>query len=471
MSQFVATLVEVLRSLWLGLRSNLPEGGALRDDVWRSRHRGLLLLLWLHIPVILGWALRAKGSLVHGVAEAIVVAAVAMLASWSRLSRRTRAALVSLGLLSCSALLVHLSGGVIEVHFHFFVMVAIISLYQDWTPFLLAISYVIVHHGLLGVLVPTKVYNHPAAWANPWKWALIHGGFVTATSIASLINWRLSERMYQREQAAVRQSVAAQESIRLRDQYLSIVAHELKTPLTSLLGNAQLLQRRMSQDGNLSERHERPLQVVLDQTSKLNRMIETLLDLSRIENNRLRIDAAVVDANQLVRSVVEAMQPVLIRHTLDVKLPDEPLFVMGDAFRLEQVLQNLVQNAIKYSPEGGTVGIVVDTWNEQVMMSVTDNGIGIPSTALPQLFTRFYRGPNVNSEQISGLGIGLYVVKEIVDVHGGDVDVESVEGQGSTFRVSLPRRRAQSGDVYPAPSVEDDVPIPPLHPVSSASLP
>ncbi len=301
--------------------------------------------------------------------------------------------------------------------------------------------------------------------------ALIHGGFVTATSIASLINWRLSERMYQREQAAVRQSVAAQESIRLRDQYLSIVAHELKTPLTSLLGNAQLLQRRMSQDGNLSERHERPLQVVLDQTSKLNRMIETLLDLSRIENNRLRIDAAVVDANQLVRSVVEAMQPVLIRHTLDVKLPDEPLFVMGDAFRLEQVLQNLVQNAIKYSPEGGTVGIVVDTWNEQVMMSVTDNGIGIPSTALPQLFTRFYRGPNVNSEQISGLGIGLYVVKEIVAVHGGDVDVESVEGQGSTFRVSLPRRRAQSGDVYPAPSVEDDVPIPPLHPVSSASLP
>ncbi|MDP9315916.1 MAG: hypothetical protein M3R24_34515 [Chloroflexota bacterium] len=170
MSQFVATLVEVLRSLWLGLRSNLPEGGALRDDVWRSRHRGLLLLLWLHIPIILGWAMRAKGSLVHGVAEAIVVVAVAMLASWSRLSRRTRAALVSLGLLSCSALLVHLSGGVIEVHFHFFVMVAIISLYQDWTPFLLAISYVIVHHGLLGVLVPTKVYNHPAAWANPWKW-------------------------------------------------------------------------------------------------------------------------------------------------------------------------------------------------------------------------------------------------------------------------------------------------------------
>jgi diguanylate cyclase (GGDEF)-like protein len=98
-----------------------------------------------------------------------------------------------LGLITCSAVLVHLSGGVIETHFHFFVMIGVITLYQDWLPFGLALGYVVVHHGLLGALRPAEVYNHPAAWRHPWTWALIHGGFVLAASVAYLVNWRLSE--------------------------------------------------------------------------------------------------------------------------------------------------------------------------------------------------------------------------------------------------------------------------------------
>src|SRR4029079_18624069 len=109
--------------------------------------------------------------------------------------RRFRASAASAGLISASGMLVHLSGGYIEMHFHFFVALIIIALYQDWAPFLLALGYVVLEHGVLGALVPTMVYNHPDGWAHPWKWAVIHGVFVLAASIACLLNWRLHEAL------------------------------------------------------------------------------------------------------------------------------------------------------------------------------------------------------------------------------------------------------------------------------------
>src|SRR5581483_1571544 len=118
---------------------------------------------------------------------------MAMLASWPRTGRRFRAVSACVGLLTSSAILVHLSGGYIEMHFHFFVMVPLMALYQDWVPFLAAIAYVVIHHGTVGVLDPDQVYNHPAAWASPWRWAAIHGVFVLGTSVVSCITWRLNE--------------------------------------------------------------------------------------------------------------------------------------------------------------------------------------------------------------------------------------------------------------------------------------
>lgn len=129
----------------------------------------------------------------HGVLESVAIALAALLAGQERWGRRFCAVAATLGLMTSSAILVHLSGGYIEMHFHFFVMVGIITLYQDWTPFLLAISYVIVHHGMVGVLHPSSVYNHADAWAHPWRWAAIHGSFVLAASAASLTAWRLNE--------------------------------------------------------------------------------------------------------------------------------------------------------------------------------------------------------------------------------------------------------------------------------------
>ena len=175
------------------IRQLLPEGGTLPEASWWRRHRGIVILLALHaagLPLI--GIIRGYG-VAHSLLEGAVVAVMVGLASWGRLSPRARSAMASFGLLTSSGLLVHFSGGLIEMHFHFFVMVAVIALYQDWVPFLLAVGYVVVHHGAVGVLDPTAVYNHPAAWANPWKWAGIHGGFILTESVACLSAWRISE--------------------------------------------------------------------------------------------------------------------------------------------------------------------------------------------------------------------------------------------------------------------------------------
>ncbi len=230
----------------------------------------------------------------------------------------------------------------------------------------------------------------------------------------------------------------AQEAIRLRDVFFSIAAHEFKTPLTSLYGQAQLLQRRAEREGSLSERDRRSITVVVAQASRLNQMVTAMLDVSRLELGKLSIERADLDLGALTRRVVEEIQPTLSQHTVVCEGPDGPLPVAGDALRLEQVLQNLIGNAVKYSPFGGLVQVQLARCGSMAWVTVQDHGIGIPAAALPQLFQRFYRAANVDEQQISGMGIGLYVVKEIVTLHGGSVSVESVEGQGSTFTISLP---------------------------------
>jgi PAS domain S-box-containing protein len=232
---------------------------------------------------------------------------------------------------------------------------------------------------------------------------------------------------------------SAQQAIQVRDTFLSIASHELKTPLTTILGHAQMLQRRSLREGNFSDRDKRALSVVAAQSARLNRMIVALLDISRIQTGQLSIDRAPLDLGQLAQRVVDDFQPMLDQHHVVLSVPDEVLIVEGDELRLEQVLQNLLQNAVKYSPQGGAVLVQVSECESNVCLSVTDEGIGIPEEALPRLFSRFYRAENAQERKISGMGIGLFVVREIVELHGGRVEVTSQEGIGSTFTLVLPR--------------------------------
>ncbi|MDQ3951444.1 MAG: hypothetical protein M3279_00555 [Actinomycetota bacterium] len=176
------------------LREALPHGRALPETLWRARHRAIVLLLWAHVPALALLGLVRGVAAWHVLLETGIVGACAVLASWRILDRPARAAVATFGLFTCSALLVHFSGGVTEMHFHFFVMVVVVSLYQDWFAFLVGIGYVLVHHGVVGTIAPGDVYGTAAAIANPWGWAAIHAGFILAESVACLVAWKKSEQ-------------------------------------------------------------------------------------------------------------------------------------------------------------------------------------------------------------------------------------------------------------------------------------
>lgn len=230
----------------------------------------------------------------------------------------------------------------------------------------------------------------------------------------------------------------AQEALRVRDQFLTVASHELKTPLTSLLGHTYLLDRRFAQNHSADARLRRSVQVIASQGQRLNRLVTSLLDLSRLQNNQLHLSLAPLDLRLLVEQVVEEMQIEPERPRIGLVLPDTPVLVQGDALRLEQVLINLIQNAAKYSPEGAPISVSLARHPTSAVLSVRDQGIGIPAAALPHIFTRFYRAPNVDSRHISGMGMGLFLVHEVVTRHGGHVSATSTEGQGTTMTVMLP---------------------------------
>ena len=175
------------------VRRSLPQGRTLPEDVWRQRHRVIQALLWLHVVGIVGFGLIRGYPLGHVLADSAIVAGATLIAGWSGGGRRLRMAAATFGLVSASAILVHLSGGTIEMHFHFFVMIGVITLYHDWFPFLLAIAFVALHHGVIGAVAPVGVYNHTPAQTHPWKWAAIHATFVLGASVAYLVSWRMTE--------------------------------------------------------------------------------------------------------------------------------------------------------------------------------------------------------------------------------------------------------------------------------------
>jgi hypothetical protein len=178
----------------------LPRGQTLPDDVFRLRHRWIQGLLWLHVVGLPVFGLAHGYSLAHSLLESTPLLVIAIAARFAR-NRRVCASLMAAGLLTSSAILVHLWEGAIEAHFHFFVMIPVLALYEDWIPFLLAVAYVAVHHGAAGAIEPQAVYNHTDAQEHPWRWAGIHGIFVAAASAVAIASWRFNEEMRAQSQA------------------------------------------------------------------------------------------------------------------------------------------------------------------------------------------------------------------------------------------------------------------------------
>ena len=263
---------------------------------------------------------------------------------------------------------------------------------------------------------------------------------------------------------AQRHVAELQELDRLKSRFLSMASHELKTPLTAISGFSQVLVRRMQrrlEAGPPSpeewEKEQRDalerLEVLKNQVTKLVRLVDELLDVSRIEQGRVEFAFTEVDMRRLVEDVAQRMQLTTAEHRINVAAAaDGPLTVMADQDHIEQVLNNLLSNAIKYSPEGGPIDVSISTQDDSVVVGVRDRGVGIPTGQLDQVFGLFYRAPEAGTRRVGGMGLGLYISKEIVTRHGGRIWAESEPGEGSTFFVAIPKAPKEPALSGAAPS-------------------
>ncbi len=233
---------------------------------------------------------------------------------------------------------------------------------------------------------------------------------------------------------------------RAKSDFVSIVSHEFRTPLTGIQGFSEMMQ---SEDLTLEEMREYAGDINKD-AHRLNRMITEMLDLDKMESGRMEIHREAVDLNTIVTEAADRMRPNAPRHPLTLRLDPMVGEVSGDRDKLTQVMANLLSNAVKYSPDGGEVVVSTRVEGNAAHVVVRDHGMGIPPGALETIFERYGRVESLATRHIQGTGLGLPIVRQIVQLHGGSVWVESTVGEGSVFHVTLPRgtnARAEAAEV------------------------
>lgn len=225
------------------------------------------------------------------------------------------------------------------------------------------------------------------------------------------------------------------ESEERKDEFMSIASHELKTPISSIKAYAQIIQSRLSTDADDTSRGF--LSKMDEQLNNLTKLVDDLLDVSKIQSGKLQIKKEESDFDTSIRNVVSDMQKIIRTHTISLEGGiTRPVFM--DVYRMQQVLINLITNAVKYSPQADRVRIAMETDTDKVTVSVQDFGIGIAKDELKKVFAPYYRVSSKHAAKFPGLGLGLRIAKEIVEQHGGKMWVKSKYGEGSTFFYSLP---------------------------------
>jgi PAS domain S-box-containing protein len=531
-----------LRDAARHLGAVLPHGQTLPEGQWQSRQRGLRWLLWAHVAAIPLISLLFDQGVAQAALDIVTPTFFAVLAQMKLGSRRAQSLVVTFGLLSCSALLVHITDGELQAYFHFFVMVAALSLYEDWLPFAVAVAYVLVQQGITAAIVDYDEAN------NPWRWALIHSAFIGALSLVCLATWRASER----DRAAFRSLVESLEegvlmvdrngrlvaanpsAARILDmdpaqilarngsdpswsfiapdggalpegerplritartgrsqvavplglrrpgrgtrwlsvstravetdreapftvvisftdvteereaadalersntelqQFAYVASHDLSEPLRMVTSYLQLLRRRYH--GRLDNDADEFIEYAVDGAARMRGLIDGLLTYSRAgrEEPPERVELALVTADVL-RSLAAAM--VVASAEIEVGLLPA---VMGNRGQIEQVMQNLVANALKFRRDGRAhVWVHAEPAAPgMAQIAISDGGIGIAPEERDRVFEMFQRVHD--REAYEGTGIGLAICRKIVARHGGRIWIDDREGGGTVFRFTLP---------------------------------
>jgi signal transduction histidine kinase len=266
--------------------------------------------------------------------------------------------------------------------------------------------------------------------------------FLIALAAIRILFWRMDRAraesavaLASSEQLAL-QNERLRELDQLKDEFVATVSHELRTPLTSIRGYLELV---LEEEGSVADDHRRFLEIVDRNADRLLRLVGDLLFVAQVTAGRLNLEPGPVDLSTLASDCVHAARPFAADRGIELGLHAEALPPFeGDAARLAQLLDNLVSNAIKFTPAGGRVDVRVRASSDRALLEVSDTGMGIPADDLERLFERFFRTDAAKTQAIQGTGLGLSIARAIVDGHGGTIAVESTEGEGTTFRIELP---------------------------------
>jgi len=266
------------------------------------------------------------------------------------------------------------------------------------------------------------------------------------------INKQLEESIRERE----RVEEALRDADRRKDEFLATLAHELRNPLAPIRNTLHIL--RLAESGNSATKQI--CEMMERQVGHLVRLVDDLMEVSRITRGKIELRMEPVEVAAIIRSAVEASRPLIdeSRHQLAISVPPEPLIILGDSVRLSQVVSNLLNNAAKYMDEGGQIWLGAKKLGDHVVLSVRDTGIGIPPEMLPEIFKMFTQVDRAKRQAQGGLGIGLALVRTLVEMHGGEVEAHSLGvGQGSEFSIRLPLSKVTSASSRDAASTRTPV--------------
>jgi signal transduction histidine kinase len=472
------------------IRDYLPRGNTLDPETFRRRHLLLCWVLALHIPALYAFGVWQGYGVGHVALEMATPAACLLLARVAR-NPRLAAFFLTAGLVFCSSVLVHLSGGTIEAHFHFFVLIGLIALYQDWVPFIWNVVFTVLSHGLGSVMDSTSMYNHYAAQNNPWLWAVIHGVAVLAACAGLMVFWKNTEMEQQRNSALATELATAELATaqteamqrRLVSQLLLNLARRNQSLLDRQLGLIADLERREVEPDALAELFQ------LDHVAtRIRRNAESLLVLSGDEPPRRW--GQPVPLAEVVRAAAAEVEDF---RRVEV-LVNEHLEVAGRAVAdLAHLLAELIENATMFSPPTSEVRVrshLTPTESPTYVVSVEDTGIGM-TEADRRTANKMLAQPS--DTDLLGSRLGFHVVSRLAARYGLQVRLAETPGGGVTALVTLPYGLVSVGDRHqpavtagvarlgggfrspplaPSPQVPAPVgPPPPMSPVALPSLP
>jgi len=391
------------------------------------------------------------------------ISALPIFMAWRRPGSKLTRHVIAVGQTLWSALLIHLSGGRIETHFHVFGSLAFLSFYRD--PFVLLTATVVVaaDHLIRGFYFPASVYGVLSAgnwrWVEHAAWVLFEDVFLlrsclrgrrelremcaqqaraegTAETVERQVVERTSELKVARDQAL--------EAVRMKSEFLANMSHEIRTPMNGVLGFVELLEKT-----NLDGEQRSFMETVRSSGELLLSVLNDILDFSKIEAGRFDLEVLPFDLRREVDTVIDLLAPQAEKKGIEFLYavrPNGPIWLRGDAMRLRQVLMNIAGNAVKFT-ERGEISLRADVTQGadervEVKLEIRDTGIGIPPEKVAQLFQPFMQADGSTTRRFGGTGLGLVISRRLIHLMGGTVEVESALGKGTTFRISVAFARA-----------------------------